>query len=66
MLADSSRAAQIFAAAHSAMADPRAGWQTVMPTSHAGIERLSRAHLEAYERQILKEWETSRGSWSGV
>ncbi|OIW25421.1 kinase-like protein [Coniochaeta ligniaria NRRL 30616] len=42
------------------------GWQTVLPTSHHGVERLSRSQLESYERQILKEWESSRGHWSGV
>ncbi|KAK4162943.1 kinase-like domain-containing protein [Cladorrhinum sp. PSN259] len=51
------------------MGDSGDGWQTVMPTTHSGIERLARdAHsqLEAYERQILKEWEQSHHHWSGV
>ncbi|KAK0616653.1 kinase-like domain-containing protein [Immersiella caudata] len=48
------------------MADPGDGWQTVLPTKTSGIERLSRSQLEAYERQILREWEGSRGHWSGM
>ncbi|KAL2021674.1 hypothetical protein VTK56DRAFT_6766 [Thermocarpiscus australiensis] len=48
------------------MGDTGDGWQTVMPTSHSGIERLSQSQLEAYERQILREWEASRGHWSGI
>jgi serine/threonine protein kinase len=48
------------------MGDPGDGWQTVLPTSHSGIERLARPQLEAYERQILKEWELTRGHWSGI
>ncbi|KAK3349858.1 kinase-like domain-containing protein [Lasiosphaeria hispida] len=48
------------------MGDPGDGWQTVMPTSHSGLERLSRPQLEAYERQILRDWESSRGHWSGI
>jgi len=42
------------------------GWQTVLPTSHHGVERLSRPQLESYERQVLKDWESSRGHWSGA
>ncbi|KAB5543107.1 kinase-like domain-containing protein [Coniochaeta sp. 2T2.1] len=42
------------------------GWQTVLPTSHHGVERLTRSQLEAYERQVLREWESCRGHWSGV
>ncbi|KAK0615305.1 kinase-like domain-containing protein [Bombardia bombarda] len=42
------------------------GWQTVLPTTHTGIERLGRQQLESYERQILKEWEATRGHWSGI
>ncbi|KAK0643981.1 kinase-like domain-containing protein [Cercophora newfieldiana] len=48
------------------MADPEDGWQTVLPTKNSGIERLSRSQLEAYERQILREWESTRGHWSGM
>ncbi|KAH8888398.1 kinase-like protein [Thozetella sp. PMI_491] len=48
------------------MGEPGDGWQTVLPTSHSGIERLGRAQLEAYERQVLKDWEATRGHWSGV
>ncbi|AEO63962.1 7632381a-719b-484e-9cdd-68c2337217b5 [Thermothielavioides terrestris] len=48
------------------MGDPGDGWQTVMPTSHSGMERLSHLQLEDVERQILREWETSRGHWSGI
>ncbi|KAK4224824.1 kinase-like domain-containing protein [Podospora fimiseda] len=51
------------------MSDAGEGWQTVMPTTHSGIERLARdAHsqLEVYERQILKEWEQSHHHWSGI
>lgn len=48
------------------MGDLGDGWQMVFPTSHSGIERLSRSHLESYEHQILKEWESSRGHWSGT
>ncbi len=33
------------------MGDTSDGWHTVMPTSHAGIERLSRPQLDAYERR---------------
>ncbi|KAK5651399.1 hypothetical protein OQA88_12556 [Cercophora sp. LCS_1] len=48
------------------MADAGDGWQTVLPTKNSGIERLSRSQLEAYERQVLKEWEATRGHWSGI
>jgi hypothetical protein len=50
------------------MGDPSNGdgWQTVMPKSHAGMERLSPAQLEQAERQILKEWEDSKHHWSGM
>jgi len=48
------------------MADQDAGWQTVLPTKTSGIERLSRSQLEAFERQILREWESTRGHWSGM
>ncbi|KAK3316006.1 kinase-like domain-containing protein [Apodospora peruviana] len=49
------------------MEDPGDGWQKVLPNTHTGIERLlSRVELEAYERQILKEWEAARGHWSGI
>jgi len=48
------------------MADSENGWQTVLPTKVSGIERLSRSQLEAYERQVLREWENTRGHWSGV
>jgi len=45
--------------------DPGDGWQKVLP--RIGGERLlSRAELEIHERQILKEWEGSRGHWSGM
>ncbi|KAM7214098.1 kinase-like domain containing protein [Rhypophila decipiens] len=45
--------------------DDDGGWQKVLP--RVGGERLlSRAELEAHERQILKEWEASRGHWSGI
>jgi hypothetical protein len=42
------------------------GWQTVLPTSNLGRDRLSKAQLETYERQVLQEWERSNGHWSGV
>ena len=48
------------------MGEPGDGWQTVLPTSHSGIERLGRAQLEVFERQTLKEWESLRGHWSGM
>ncbi len=48
------------------MADSGDGWQTVMPTSHSGMERLSQSQLEQVERQILKEWEGSKHHWSGM
>ena len=48
------------------MGDMADGWQTVMPTSLAGMDRLSRAQLDIHEKSILREWEASRGSWSGV
>ena len=48
------------------MAEEGDGWQTVMPNKTSGIERLSRSQLEAFERQILREWESTRGHWSGV
>lgn len=46
--------------------DSGEGWQIVLPTSLSGVERLSRSQLESYECQILKDWESSRGHWSGV
>ncbi|KAK4175058.1 kinase-like domain-containing protein [Triangularia setosa] len=51
------------------MDDSGDGWQTVMPTTHSSIQRLSRdawAELEACERQILKEWEQTHTHWSGI
>ncbi|KAK1836793.1 sperm motility kinase [Podospora conica] len=48
------------------MADQGDGWHTVMPIKTAGMDRLSRAQLEEYERQILREWDMSRGHWSGL
>ncbi|KAL2135820.1 hypothetical protein VTI74DRAFT_6749 [Chaetomium olivicolor] len=48
------------------MGDLGDGWQTVMPTSHSGMERLPQAQLEECERQILREWEASRHHWSGI
>lgn len=42
------------------------GWQTVLPTSHSGMERLSQAQVDDVERQILREWDSSRGHWSGM
>lgn len=52
--------------AQSTMGDAGDGWRTVMPTSQAGIDRLTRAQLDVHEKAILHEWEASRGSWSGV
>lgn len=48
------------------MDNPGDGWQTVMPTSHLGMERLSQSQLEQVERQILREWEESGHHWSGM
>ncbi|KAK4118509.1 kinase-like protein [Parathielavia appendiculata] len=48
------------------MGDVADGWHTVIPTSHAGMSRLSQSQLEECERQILKEWEESRHHWSGI
>ena len=48
------------------MGDQGNGWQTVMPVKNIGIDRLSRSQLEEYERQILREWDMSRGHWSGL
>ncbi|KAJ4305983.1 hypothetical protein N0V88_000773 [Collariella sp. IMI 366227] len=48
------------------MGDPGHGWQTVMPTSHSGMERLPQSQLEECERQILREWDASRNHWSGI
>lgn len=48
------------------MGDPDDGWHTVMPTSQSGMERLTRSQLEECERQILREWESSRSHWSGM
>lgn len=48
------------------MADQGAGWQTVLPVKTTGMDRLSRTQLEEYERQILREWDMSRGHWSGL
>ncbi|KAK4150634.1 kinase-like domain-containing protein [Chaetomidium leptoderma] len=48
------------------MGDPGDGWQTVMPTSHLGMQRLPQSQLEACERQILEEWDASRHHWSGI
>jgi serine/threonine protein kinase len=42
------------------------GWQTVMPTSHAGMKRLPHSQLEECERKILEDWEASRHHWSGI
>ncbi|KAM7190774.1 kinase-like domain containing protein [Naviculisporaceae sp. PSN 640] len=47
------------------MAPDDDGWTTV-PLRVGGERLLSRAELEAYERQILKEWEASDGHWSGI
>lgn len=54
------------AARTAAMGDPDDGWHTVMPTSQSGMERLTRSQLEECERQILREWESSRSHWSGM
>jgi hypothetical protein len=48
------------------MGDPGDGWQTVMPTSHAGMKRLPHSQLEECERKILEDWEASRHHWSGM
>ncbi|KAK3901895.1 kinase-like domain-containing protein [Staphylotrichum tortipilum] len=48
------------------MENPGDGWQTVRATSHAGMERLTRAQLEQHDHQILKEWDGSRDHWSGI
>ncbi|CAN8097888.1 unnamed protein product [Discula destructiva] len=50
------------------MGDIAEGWQTVLPTSHyAGANgRLSRAQVEEYERQTLKEWRNCKEDWSGL
>ncbi|KAK3401728.1 kinase-like domain-containing protein [Sordaria brevicollis] len=43
------------------------GWSKVLPTTHTGrVERLSHQELEAHEREIIKEWESSPGHWSGI
>lgn len=52
--------------AFAVMADAGNGWQTVLPIKNSGIDRLSRSQLEEYERSILREWESSRGHWSGM
>ncbi|KAL2264608.1 hypothetical protein VTJ83DRAFT_7118 [Remersonia thermophila] len=46
--------------------DAGAGWQTVMPTTFAGMMRLPFAQLEECERRIVEEWEASRHHWSGL
>jgi len=46
--------------------DAESGWTTVIPTTPFGVERLPRQQLEFYERQVLKEWEASKGHWSGL
>jgi hypothetical protein len=51
---------------HFAMNDRDDGWQTIMPTSRSGMERLSKHQLESFELQVLRKWEGSRGHWSGV
>ncbi|KAH6843215.1 kinase-like domain-containing protein [Chaetomium sp. MPI-CAGE-AT-0009] len=48
------------------MGDLGDGWQTVMPTSHAGMKRLPHSQLEECERKILEDWEASRHHWSGL
>jgi hypothetical protein len=48
------------------MVDPSDGWQTVKPTSYAGMKRLPQSQLEECEREILEEWESSRYHWSGM
>ncbi|KAK3361711.1 kinase-like domain-containing protein [Lasiosphaeria ovina] len=48
------------------MGDSGDGWHTVMPTSHSAVERLPRAQLEAYEKQVLRELDATRGHWSGI
>ncbi|KAL2187637.1 kinase-like protein [Thermothelomyces heterothallicus CBS 203.75] len=50
------------------MGDPGDGWQTVMPTSHAGIKRLPYSQLEEFELKILRDWEASghHRHWSGI
>lgn len=48
------------------MGDLADGWQTVMPSHFAG-GRLSRAQVEEYERQTLREWRCSKEEdWSGL
>jgi len=44
------------------------GWQTVMPTSHAGMKRLHYSQLEECELRILQEWEASGHDrhWSSI
>lgn len=47
--------------------ESRNGWNKVLPTTHSGrVERLSHQELEAHEREIIKEWESSPGHWSGM
>ncbi|KAK3492746.1 kinase-like domain-containing protein [Neurospora hispaniola] len=42
-------------------------WNKVLPTTHSGrVERMSHQELEAYEKEIIKEWESSPGHWSGI
>ncbi|KAK4097348.1 kinase-like protein [Parathielavia hyrcaniae] len=48
------------------MGDVADGWHTVIPTSHAGMSRLSQSQLEECERQILRDWEESWHHWSGI
>jgi hypothetical protein len=48
------------------MDDLSLGWQTVIPTSFAGMRRLPWFQLEEVERKILEEWEASRNHWSGM
>ncbi|KAL1840948.1 hypothetical protein VTJ49DRAFT_7607 [Mycothermus thermophilus] len=46
--------------------DPGDGWQTVMPTTFAGMMRLPFAQHEECERRTIEEWEASRQHWSGI
>ncbi|KAK3952836.1 kinase-like domain-containing protein [Pseudoneurospora amorphoporcata] len=47
--------------------ESRNEWQKALPTTHWGrVERLSHQELEAHEREIIKEWESSPGHWSGI
>ncbi|CCC09802.1 unnamed protein product [Sordaria macrospora k-hell] len=47
--------------------ESRNAWSKALPTTHWGrVERLSHQELEAHEREIIKEWESSPGHWSGI